>query len=82
MSNNHYSTKDWKITRAQVVARDDNQCFLCRSKDKLKVHHFWPLIDGGNDNLGNLITLCHRCHLAAHVVLEEAKYPPYEWSET
>jgi len=28
----------------------------------LTVHHIRPRADGGGDNLGNLITLCTRCH--------------------
>lgn len=51
-----------------VLERDGHMCTTCFSKEKLVIHH----IDGSghskeiNNNLGNLITLCRRCHINIH----------------
>jgi len=42
------------------MARDRYACRKCGATDDLEVHH----VDGDwrNNELGNLITLCHDCH--------------------
>lgn len=42
--------------------RDHYECQICYSKDYLHVHHIVPRVDGGMDDLDNLVTLCARCH--------------------
>lgn len=58
--------------RLLVLKRDNYTCQICGSKEKLCVHHK----DGNgrnvlakykNNNLDNLITLCHRCHSNLHL---------------
>lgn len=36
-----------------------------------EVHHVVPVANGGDDNPENLITLCHKCHMARHTALRE-----------
>jgi len=53
------------------LERDDHKCVKCGSTDKIDVHHKdgnnWQKIRQlANNNLANLITLCHSCHMKLH----------------
>lgn len=72
---------NWKLRRRETRKRDGYECQHCHITQKelgraLDVHHIIPFakfgyIPGENDNykqaneLSNLITLCHPCHLRA-----------------
>ena len=52
-----------------IKLRDDFTCRLCVSKletNELQVHHIVPVSDGGDDELSNLVLLCHNCHTSLH----------------
>jgi 5-methylcytosine-specific restriction endonuclease McrA len=52
-----------------IKLRDDFTCRLCVVKmetNELQVHHIVPVSDGGNDELSNLVLLCHSCHTSLH----------------
>lgn len=52
-----------------IKLRDDFTCRLCVNKletNELQVHHIVPVSDGGNDELSNLVLLCHNCHTSLH----------------
>ena len=53
-------------TRRSIYARDGFRCALCDSTDGLQIHHVIPRGRGGGNSTMNLITLCWRCHAAAH----------------
>ena len=56
-------------TKAMVLNRDNYTCQCCKGKhkdSKLEVHHIIYRSQGGSDEEGNLITLCHTCHKALH----------------
>lgn len=55
-----------KEMRREVYRRDGWRCALCDSTDGLQIHHVKPRGKGGADHPMNLITLCWRCHAAAH----------------
>lgn len=55
-----------KELRKEVYRRDGFRCALCDSTDGLQIHHVKPRGRGGADHPMNLITLCWRCHAAAH----------------
>lgn len=55
-----------KEMRREVYRRDGFRCALCDSTDVLQIHHIKPRGRGGADHPHNLITLCWRCHSAAH----------------
>lgn len=55
-----------KEMRKEVYRRDGFRCALCDSTDGLQIHHVKPRGRGGADHPMNLITLCWRCHAAAH----------------
>lgn len=52
--------------RKEVYRRDGFRCALCDSTDGLQIHHVKPRGKGGANHPMNLITLCWRCHAAAH----------------
>jgi 5-methylcytosine-specific restriction endonuclease McrA len=53
----------WKLIRKQVLSRDGHSCTHCgASEGKMEVDHIIPRHRGGDDTLGNLQTLCTRCH--------------------
>lgn len=56
-------------TKAMVLNRDGYTCQNCKGKhkdSKLEVHHIVFRSQGGSDEEGNLITLCHTCHKNLH----------------
>ena len=52
--------------RKEVYRRDGYRCALCDCSRYLQVHHAIPRSKGGSNAIQNLITLCDRCHAAAH----------------
>lgn len=56
---------EWKERRDRIVKRDRSQCQSCASKSQLQVHHMtYERI--GNENDGDLVTVCHACHQRIH----------------
>ena len=41
-------------------------CINCGSNEHIHYHHIIPLINGGTNNLGNIVPLCEDCHGLAH----------------
>jgi 5-methylcytosine-specific restriction endonuclease McrA len=64
-----------KTLRRKCFERDNFTCRKCKFLDKtgysLEAHHIIPLCAGGEDVLGNLITLCFDCHKFAPNKKEE-----------
>ncbi|QGH72318.1 MAG: NinG protein [Podoviridae sp. ctg2L5] len=57
-----FGKKGKGLLRRQALKRDNNQCQLCGSKDKIVVHHCkYPA-----DSLKWLLTLCRSCHASIH----------------
>jgi len=54
----------WAGMRAQVFARDNHACVLCRSAGELHCDHILEVRNGGLPTLDNLRTLCAPCHRA------------------
>lgn len=54
---------EWSRTVARVKRRDRYTCQRCGSMLRLEVDHIIPRRVGGTDDLDNLRTLCHDCHL-------------------
>ena len=53
--------ESYRELRKKVLERDGWRCQNCGRLDNLEVHH-----QLGNDEERNLLTLCTRCHQAAH----------------
>ena len=53
----------WRAVRLKVLDRDGWACVKCSKKGRLEVDHRIALEDGGAVfDLGNLQSLCSRCH--------------------
>ena len=64
MDYNSYIRSDlWRERRKEALNRDGLRCRICNSAKDLEVHHRRYPKDLLDDNLGNLTTLCHPCHL-------------------
>ena len=58
--------------RKAVILRDGYKCRECgKSNTVLEVHHIKPKRFGGSNTLGNLITLCSKCHQKTEGVEEQ-----------
>ena len=67
----YMKSDNWKSKRSQRIFKDGGMCQgvragkKCLSRFKLEVHHK-TYIRMGNELMDDLITLCHKCHLAIH----------------
>lgn len=60
---------NWDYIRKNVLRRDNYTCQECGSRDRqLHVHHIKPISEVGNHSLGNLKTLCYKCHKGKHPI--------------
>ena len=49
-------------TKQEVKSRDGNCCLVCGSTVQLEVDHRIALMNGGDNSVDNLGTLCDSCH--------------------
>ncbi|MBN1877712.1 MAG: HNH endonuclease [Anaerolineae bacterium] len=61
--------------RRTVLMRDGQQCVKCKTKRSLHLHHYKPVAEGGENAVGNLVTLCANCHMAVHQGLIKVRKP-------
>ncbi|MCB8924054.1 MAG: HNH endonuclease [Ardenticatenaceae bacterium] len=62
-----YPVKEQDQIRLLALRRDQYTCQHCQTKNvDLQVHHVVPVKQGGQEQLDNLITLCHSCHHKIH----------------
>lgn len=68
----------WNKKRFEVLKRDGFQCQTCLSRDALEVHHktYDRLF---NEDMEDLITLCHECHEAITAVIRRRRYSLREY---
>ena len=60
---NRLATPTWTLLRTECYLRDDYTCRKCHKKTKTPAaHHVVPFIQGGKDEITNLITVCKKCH--------------------
>ncbi|MEJ7893058.1 MAG: HNH endonuclease [Solirubrobacteraceae bacterium] len=57
------STRQWRSTRAAILARDHWQCRICGHPAE-HVDHILPLAHGGTDTPSNLRATCGGCNLS------------------
>jgi 5-methylcytosine-specific restriction endonuclease McrA len=67
------NTKEFAELRKDVFGRDKYTCQHCCAKGvpgirfgQIQVHHIIFLVNGGENTMENLITLCRACHNAVH----------------
>ena len=63
---NQYMKSDaWKAKRSEQIKRDGFQCQMCGTAINLQVHHT-TYENIGNEKIGDLVTLCEKCHKKIH----------------
>ena len=55
----------WKAKRLECLKRDNYQCQKCGTAKNLVIHH-WTYDRLGNEDLGDIVTLCKNCHKKVH----------------
>lgn len=63
-----YERPEWRLA---VLERDNYTCQICRDTIPRKIiaHHIVPVNLGGQDIIGNGLSLCITCHLKIHITL-------------
>ena len=63
ISNSEYIRR-WRICKKNCLIRDDFTCQACGYDKYLQIHHIFPKVKypGLCFDIGNLITLCEKCH--------------------
>jgi len=46
--------------------RGELVCICCGAQEHLELHHILPLAMGGNNDISNLMVLCHDHHMEIH----------------
>ncbi len=52
------------VQKVTAFERDNWRCVVCGSTGPLELDHARALMNGGDNSLDNLHTLCHDCHVA------------------
>ena len=75
------SLKRRNLAKERVISIHGGKCAICGhgKRNHLEIHHIIPKSEGGTNDIGNLIPLCHTCHCMIHK-LDELKYSPYGMS--
>jgi len=63
-TNSRYG-EDWTDKREDVLRRDDYQCALCGSRDRVEIHHIRKHKGNGQHDQAKMIALCASCHRKA-----------------
>lgn len=69
----YLKTDRWKKKRDKVLRRDGYCCVLCTSIQDLEIHHR-TYIRLYRERIGDLTTLCKRCHDGVTTMLRERKH--------
>ena len=66
--NDRHDSLDYKKWRQEVYKRDNYQCQICGSKNKINAHHIysWKFYPEKRYDINNGITLCEECHTKIH----------------
>ena len=54
------------VVQRQGKGRDLYTCQVCGSTDRAEGHHILNYQYGGAANIGNIVTLCQKCHKQVH----------------
>jgi len=58
----YIASQSWKEKRRQRLEIDGHKCVVCKSDQRLEVHHLTYENLGNEDVLHDLVTACHDCH--------------------
>jgi len=70
----YLESNEWKILRAKKLKKNNKyRCAICKSNERLNVHHLFYRNNLANTKLTDLRMLCHRCHELIHKLEKEGK---------
>jgi hypothetical protein len=58
--------QEFERQKRVVYKQRGRRCAICGSTDRVEMHHITPRAKGGQNNISNLLPLCHRHHQAMH----------------
>lgn len=61
----YLQSAEWKARRQATLTRDGHRCTACQSTERLEAHHL-TYERVGFERPGDLVTLCHLCHMLEH----------------
>ena len=56
------SSRAWRRQRLRVLERDQYTCNYCGVLGATHADHIVPRVDGGGDEMGNLVASCAQCN--------------------
>ena len=65
----------------KVYLKFNNQCFNCKSTEKLSVDHHYPLSKGFSLSINNAVLLCKSCNSSKSIKLPEYFYSPEQLTD-
>ena len=68
-----------EATRQSILDRDSRRCQKCGRTFALELHHIKAVMNGGDNDPDNLITLCYACHLEWGVIEALDRVPFAAW---
>lgn len=63
--NPHTKIRSEQTELKKVIITEDSECAWCGNKENLELHHLLPVCIGGDNDMRNLMILCHECHQEA-----------------
>lgn len=85
MSSQNYKDlrKEYNSYTFRTMLREtlSDKCCNCGSDTNVEYHHIVPLKLGGTNSIGNIVPLCHACHMAAHKGQHMSHYSDYTESK-
>lgn len=60
--------------RKKLVEAHGCKCVVCGTTEDVQFHHVLPLACGGNNNIGNIVPMCHVHHMLTHHANTRKKY--------
>ena len=68
----YITSSNWAAVRNDAVMQANNKCEVCGSLKRLNVHHL-SYKNLGNEEPGDLIVLCSKCHMIEHGLIKIKK---------
>lgn len=70
----------WREKRRQRMEIDEHKCVVCKSTERLSVHHLTYDRLGHEDALHDLVTVCEPCHRRFDTIERYGRYAKRQYS--
>ena len=74
---NYYAylrSPQWRAVRAKRLQLDGFRCHICGARENLEVHHMSYERLAARNEISDLITLCHDCHMMIHKIKPKEEF--------